>query len=271
MTRKKAWFGALPKLNMLKKRHETPKPKPRLKQTIVRDLIKNPLPQVHSKTFKEFCQRLTKLKSLQNWNIGTFSDRAVLKQVESQYALPKFEIVVDDSLPFTLRVYGCCFPEDHPVYLVYRRTVRNISINGLVKLLEENYSLCCGVDTLDMTSTLFHHVVPMSEGLEEDEQFPHKGYWRVKDCLIVCGKLEQVCSACLEFQKRFEKAKKAKGKHQLTPAHVDARVSKTDPERIKLTVQQQRLQCYELERELNEMRNELQKSSIEVDLELSND
>ena len=48
-------------------------------------------------------------------------------------------------------------------------------------------------------------------------------------------------------------------------------ISKTDPERIKLTMQQQRLRCYELERELNEMRHELQKSSIEVDHELSND
>lgn len=47
---------------------------------------------------------MTKLKSLQNWNIGTFSNRAVLKQVEIPYVLPKFEIVVDDSLAFTVRV-----------------------------------------------------------------------------------------------------------------------------------------------------------------------
>lgn len=149
MTKKKARFGALPKLNMPKKTHETPKPEQRPERTIVRDLIKKP--QVHYKTFTEFCQRLTKLKSLQNWNIGTFSDRAVLKQVEIPYVLPKFEIVVDDSLAFTVRVYGCYFPEDHPVYLDYRRTVRNISIHSLAELLGENYSLCCGVDTLEMT------------------------------------------------------------------------------------------------------------------------
>ncbi len=92
MTKKKARFGALPKLNMPKKTHETPKPVQRPERTIFRDLIKKP--QVHYKTFTEFCQRLTKLKSLQNWNIGTFSDRAVLKQVEIPYVLPKFEIVV---------------------------------------------------------------------------------------------------------------------------------------------------------------------------------
>lgn len=55
------------------------------------------------------------------------------------------------------------------------------------------------------------------------------------------------------------------------PAHVNAPISKTDPERNKLTMQQQRLRCYKFERELNEMRSELQKSSIEVLHELIND
>lgn len=57
----------------------------------------------------------------------------------------------------------------------------------------------------------------------------------------------------------------------MKPAHVKAPISKTDPGRIKLTLQRQRLQCAELERELNWMRAELVKTNIEVDRELSND
>ena len=48
-------------------------------------------------------------------------------------------------------------------------------------------------------------------------------------------------------------------------------MSKTDPERVKLTLQGQRLKCAELERELNEMQSELLKSNVEVDQELSDD
>lgn len=75
----------------------------------------------------------------------------------------------------------------------------------------------------------------------------------------------------MEYQKCSEKAIKAKSKYQLLAAHVNAPISKTDPERNKLIMQKQRLRCYKFERELNEMRSELQKSSIEVLHELSND
>lgn len=80
-----------------------------------------------------------------------------------------------------------------------------------------------------MTRKLFYHVVPTSEGSEEEEQFPHTGYWRVKGCLILCGKLEEVCNACTEYPVCIGNVKKAKDRRQLKPAHVNAPVSKTDP------------------------------------------
>ena len=52
---------------------------------------------------------------------------------------------------------------------------------------------------------------------------------------------------------------------------MKAPVSKTDPERKKITLQGQRLRCAELERELNEKQSELLKSNVEVDQELSDD
>ena len=48
-------------------------------------------------------------------------------------------------------------------------------------------------------------------------------------------------------------------------------MSKTDPERIKLTLQEQRLKCAQLEQALFEMRVELEKSRMEIENELSND
>ena len=55
------------------------------------------------------------------------------------------------------------------------------------------------------------------------------------------------------------------------PAYLYPPVSKTLPDRLKLTVREQRLKCADLERQLNEMKSEIAKLSIEVDHNLSND
>ena len=67
--------------------------------------------------------------------------------------------------------------------------MQNVTMSNLVKELE-GYKLCNGVQTLELTSKLFHHVVPINhdtvseheeeEAAEEEEQqqFPHKGFWR---------------------------------------------------------------------------------------------
>ena len=52
---------------------------------------------------------------------------------------------------------------------------------------------------------------------------------------------------------------------------LSAPVASTAPERLKLTLQMQRLKCSELEHQLEEMKQEITKSSLLVDHELSND
>lgn len=88
-----------------------------------------------------------------------------------------------------------------------------------------------------------------------DNQFPHKDYWRVKGCSVLCE--NDVCGICTDYLNFVKSATKAKERRLSTSAHVKAPVSKTDPARIKLTLQGQRLRCAELEQQLNAMRIEL--------------
>ena len=133
------------------------------------------------------------------------------------------------------------------------------------------------MEASELTSQLFHHVIPINkdslQACEQGEQFPNKGFWRSKDCHLMCEKEvgEGACPQCLEYLVSSRKTIKAKERRLSKPANVKAPVSKTDPERIKLTLQEQRLKCAELERELNEMRAAIVKTNIEVDHELSND
>jgi len=149
-----------------------------------------------------------------------------------------------------------------------------VTVSELVKKLE-SYKLCSGVQPGELTSKLFDHVIPLrADPLCEDDPgqlFPNKGYRRLKDCSAMCNEEESVCEPCSEYLTSAMKVSKTKERRLATPAHVKAPVSKTNPERLKLTLQSQRLRCAEPEEKLNEMRMQIQRKSIEVDHELSND
>ena len=136
---------------------QMPKPLPRPTRTIVREIEKKST--LLYKNFLDFCKRVRGLKSIEDWNVKYLSDRIIFKKVADPYLLPELEVIVDDSLGFTVKSYACYLPEDHPVYAEHRRTIRDTAIWKLLKQLE-GYFLCDGVDVVDMKSQLFHHIMP---------------------------------------------------------------------------------------------------------------
>jgi len=121
------------------------------------------------------------------------------------------------------------------------------------------HKLCRGVNATEQTGKLFHHVIPLDDEGEDassgkdDEigvQFTHKGYWRAKGCWLVCDKEGSECASFTDYMEYVKNASKEIERRLSSPVHVKAPVSKTDPERIKLTVQGQRLRCGEREQGL---------------------
>ena len=55
------------------------------------------------------------------------------------------------------------------------------------------------------------------------------------------------------------------------PAHLNASVKVTSPERTKLTLQQKRLQCKQLEKQISAMKKSLDTEGQKISPELSND
>lgn len=130
----------------------------------------------------------------------------------------------------------------------------------------EACTLCEGVDADELTSKIW---MLMSS---HNRNFPTKD---IDKLTIVCFYVNNTMFAvhaknsCCECA---DNAKKEKQRQSWKPASKNASVHfRSDPQRIKLTLQKQRIKCAELERELSAMRTELQKSSVEVDNDLSND
>ena len=92
------------------------------------------------------------------------SDRVVVKKVLEPYLIPKFEIFIDERLAYmfrmyTVRVFGA---HDHPMYVDHLRSMRSVTT-----ILQE-YKLCGGVNATELTTKLYHHVVPIEMNDEND-------------------------------------------------------------------------------------------------------
>ena len=126
-----------------------------------------------------------------------------------------------------------------------------------------------------------YHVIPKSHDpiWDEDnklatrESFHHDVYLRSTNCELLfsppasdaesCKSCTAVFSAQIKTQNTIRK-----GLVTVTPAKLKAPISKTSPERIKLGIQEQRLKCAKLEKELE---IEIEKASVKVDDQMSND
>ena len=275
MVKKKPKIGALPTLNMPKRSHDATKPAARPSRSVVND---NPVTESSKKyyqSFNDLCKRVKTLKTLNDWIVQELEDRLVLKKKSSQVTLPEIEIMIDDSLGFTIYVYGWLLPEDHELYTTNLRSITNITVSDLVKSIG-TLSICPGVKPSELSSSIVHHVIPKSvdpffvNDDDDGSSFPHQEYWRTRGCAVLFGHGEQCCS-CHQYSQKSELSHKAKQKKLAEPAHLFSPVSQTAPERIKLTLQMQRFKCAEFEQKLEEMKLEIQKSSVEVDHQLSQD
>ena len=144
MVKKKPKIGALLTLNMPKRSHDTTKPAARPSRSVVNV---NPITESSKKYYQSFnnlCKRVKTLKTLNDWIVQELEDRLVLKKKSSQVMLPEIQIMTDDSLGFTIYVYGWLLPEDHELYTTNLRSVTNITVSDLVKSIS-TLSICPGV------------------------------------------------------------------------------------------------------------------------------
>ena len=159
--KKKPKIGALPTLNMPKRSHDATKPATRPLRTVVTD---NPVTEISKKyyqSFNDLCKRVRTLKTLNDWIVQELKDRLALKKKSSLVMLPEIEIMIDDSLGFTIYVHGWLLPEDHELYTTNLRSIINITVSDLVKSIGTQ-SICRGIKPSELSSSIVHHVIPKS-------------------------------------------------------------------------------------------------------------
>ena len=106
----------MPTLNIPKRSHDTAKPAARPLRSVVNDNPVTGSSKKYYQSFNDLCKRVKTLKTLNDWIVHELEDRLVLKKKRSQVVLPEIQIMIDDSLGFTIYIYGWLLPEDHELY-----------------------------------------------------------------------------------------------------------------------------------------------------------
>ena len=277
--------GAIPTLNLPQQSHASRstiqvRPTVSIKK---REECQNNTPPLVSvpiyKSYFEFASRVMKLSLGCNWKIDVQGSFVVISYIDSTYVIPKFEIFVDQSLSFTLRVFGWTLNDDHDIYEKFQKSLCKVTLSNLIIEIERSI-FCEGIGIPDPNKVLSFqkHCLPKKFNFVEFQENSVKSrtcediFYRSSNCPLLLPSLSRsCCSSCHSSVLKFQNESKQNIATQNKPAHLNAPVKFTSPERIKLTLQGHRLKCKQLEKELFVMRDALEKQSTVVSQELSND
>ena len=206
---------------------------------------------------------------LHEWEIKFTDTKVTLKHFLKHYIVPKYEVIIDDSLAFTCVVFGWIVPEDNDIYKIYKRSIRKIGLSKLLTHIKSS-QICNGVSNIEYNS-LSIHSLPCEIDIDNiNSPNQAKNYRCPNDCaLMLLNYLN--CKKCTKFVKQYEKHNRAKEAIVNTPAKRNAPLTKTHPNRVRMALKEERAKSAELQKTIDNTRKEIQCGSVKVDNKLATD
>ena len=120
--------------------------------------------------------------------------------MDPKFVLPKFELVIDDSLEYSISVCGWLLPPEHPLYTKNKRSLRHISVSSLIKDLE-NYTICNGLSVaIDSQHTINHVIRKVFDPLFEYGTTPYHCHEYYSNQCDHCGEAENYATKVTKKQ-----------------------------------------------------------------------
>ena len=129
---------AVPSINLPKKSHEKQVAPERKHIEIVKDrpIITTIANSNCYKSFSDFQNRVSKLKLAEIWQIFHTQGTTSLQKFREPYAIPFYEVIVDDNLMYNCIVLGWVLPTSHVIVQKYRQSANNVFISDLLTEIE---------------------------------------------------------------------------------------------------------------------------------------
>ena len=232
------------------------------------------------KNLDDFAKHVNSLK-LSGWTKSEEKNGSlVLSMSDGVHHLPRYQLIVDSSLGFSVSVYGWFLPDDHPVYLTYKRSVRFTKIFPLLSHIRE-FELCTGLssthdqdiqDPVGGTFKFVRHSIPKVIDPLDFESSPAMQvtvYRRHNSCLVLTD--ADHCSECQIADSAECKRLSRASRKMKTPVKDQASLRNTSHERLVVTLKEKRLECNQLKRNVDQMKKSIENNSIPVASDLHSD
>ena len=167
--------GALPKRNLPVKSHRSKEFAARRHFDIVQERITED-PQCVYKDFASFQNALQRTK-LEGWTVTHGESLIHLNFYDKINALPKYSLVIENNLRFTIAVFNWKLPEDSYTYKYVQRSLKFIKLSKLLSKKADG-AICTGLTNVDAKASSCLHVVPSTLDKTNDVPFQYTQHHR---------------------------------------------------------------------------------------------
>ena len=181
-------------------------------------------------------------------------------------------------------------PNNHELCTTYFHSFQNITVsnhnnilttydicNGISDVMLTSYDVCNGISDVATAASFIEHSVPKYFSLSSPEAissplFQSKCY-RHPSCSIFFFAVDNTnCTHCSKAETKEMKRLKQKESNLLVAAELHAPVKHTAPQRVKLTLQNDRKENKSLKSEIEQIKLEIKNKSLDIkDNSLHND
>ena len=240
MTKKRPKIGSLSRLNIPKKSQDSFSNKHERSPRRTIEKIDSDTKHAYYKSIDDIAKQFFELKTLSNCVINCKTNNITLKLSDPNFTIPKITVVIDGSLAYTIECYGWCLREEHEIYKRYKRNPQNVTVSNLIHVINL-YDFCKGTNAIEISGKLRAYTIMKTETFSTDETdefsidpFPSVAFMRSVNCQLLVN--NDVCYACKTYSQSHFQDQPIKSKRLNEPAKLKGPISKTAPQRIKLTL-----------------------------------
>jgi hypothetical protein len=219
------------------------------------------------------------------------NDDIKLELKDDVHSIPKYTVVLNSAMEFTVHVFHWPIPENHSVYTERKRRLNSVEDCQRLLHLIESSNICEGLPQDERTienaedptsqvdwsgfpvSTVVRHSVP--KALSESN-FQSSVAFRSPNCEVILPDVDETmanntCPPCTKALSVLEKRARRKQKTTGAPAKSKAPLTSCSSEKLVATVKSTRLQCKQLEDRIAVLEERIKEDGVGVSGALEND